>query len=140
MGTNLLERERLAKERVEKLRQNATVHEKIFLKMLKSAKIDFIFQKAFYNHSFFLIADFYLPEHKLCVELNGSQHYTPESIAKDTKRAEWLLSQGITVWHIVNRDVLKMNPNDIRLTLGLDTIKTRKKKRKSSKKPFKLKF
>jgi very-short-patch-repair endonuclease len=126
--TTLLEREQLAQKRVSTLRDKATIHEKIFLRMLRDAKIPYVFQKPFYNYAYFLIADFYLPDHRMCVELDGSQHYTPEALEKDSKRAEWLSGKDISVWHIKNRDVLKMTPNSIRRYLGLEAIKTRKKK------------
>ena len=53
------------------------------------------------------IADFYCHQAQLVVELDGSQHCTPEEIAYDNKRTEYLQSQGICVLRLSNLDVLR---------------------------------
>ena len=53
------------------------------------------------------IADFYCHEAKLVVELDGSQHYTPEEIEYDQKRTEFMQSLGLTVLRFSNLDVLR---------------------------------
>lgn len=52
------------------------------------------------------IADFYCHKAKLVVELDGSQHCTPEEIAYDEKRTIYLQSQGLRVLRFSNLDVL----------------------------------
>ena len=53
------------------------------------------------------ILDFYCASAKLAVELDGSQHYTPEGQAYDTERSAYLHDQGIKVLRFSNTDVLQ---------------------------------
>ena len=57
------------------------------------------------------IADFYCHQAKLVVELDGSQHCTPEEIQYDQKRTEYLQSQGLTVMRLSNLDVMRQFRN-----------------------------
>ena len=50
--------------------------------------------------------DFYCPERRSAIELDGSQHYTERGRVKDDKRDEYLLSKGIKVIRYSDRDVL----------------------------------
>ena len=51
------------------------------------------------------IADFYCDAVKLVIELDGSQHYTPENVEYDKNRNEYMNSLGITVVRFTNIDV-----------------------------------
>ena len=53
------------------------------------------------------IADFYCHQAKLVVELDGSQHCTPEKMEYDQKITEYLQSQGVTVMRLSNLDVMR---------------------------------
>ncbi len=53
------------------------------------------------------IADFYCHQAMLVIELDGSQHYTPEEIQYDRKRTAYLQSQGLRVLRFSNLDVLR---------------------------------
>ena len=53
------------------------------------------------------IADFYCSQAQLVVELDGSQHCTPEEIIYDQHRTEYLQSQGLTVMRLSNLDVMR---------------------------------
>ena len=53
------------------------------------------------------IADFYCHKAKLVVELDGSQHYTPEEKQYDEKRTKYLQSQGLQVLRFSNLDILQ---------------------------------
>ena len=53
------------------------------------------------------IVDFYAARGKLVIELDGSQHHTPEGIAADIKRDAFLANQGIFVLRFNNLQVLK---------------------------------
>ena len=57
------------------------------------------------------IADFYCHKAKLVVELDGSQHYTPDEQAYDRKRTAYLESQGLFVLRYSNLDVLRKFDN-----------------------------
>ena len=53
------------------------------------------------------ILDFYCAAAHLAVELDGSQHYTPEGQQYDAERSAYLHSQGIQVLRFSNTDVLQ---------------------------------
>ena len=51
------------------------------------------------------IVDFCIPEANLIIELDGSQHYEPDSKKYDQKRDEFLCSLGYTVLRYTNLDI-----------------------------------
>ena len=53
------------------------------------------------------ILDFYCHQAKLAVELDGSQHYSPEGSESDGIRTEYLEKQGILVMRFSNLDVTR---------------------------------
>lgn len=53
------------------------------------------------------ITDFYCHKAKLVVELDGSQHYSPEEMEYDRKRTAYLESQGLKVLRFSNLDVMR---------------------------------
>ena len=57
------------------------------------------------------IADFYCHQAKLVVELDGSQHCTPEEMEYDQRRTEYLQLQGLTVMRLSNLDVMRKFQN-----------------------------
>ncbi len=67
------------------------------------------------------ILDFYIPKHKLAIELDGGQHYTPQGMEADRIRTEVLQRWGIRVLRYTNADI-KVNfqgvVQDILLQMG----------------------
>ena len=61
-------------------------------------------QKVLYNY----ILDFYIPETKIAIELDGRQHGKEEHRASDKERDAFLESQGIMVLRYTN---LQVNEN-----------------------------
>lgn len=51
------------------------------------------------------IIDFYCPEIKLAVEIDGATHGTPEELRYDAKRQKYLENLGIKVKRYTNTDV-----------------------------------
>ena len=51
------------------------------------------------------IADFYCHKAKLVIELDGSGHYEPETMEKDTERTKYLEKQGLFVLRFTNLEV-----------------------------------
>jgi very-short-patch-repair endonuclease len=51
------------------------------------------------------IVDFYIPQAKLVIELDGSQHYEPNHRQKDALRDAYLSNAGLTVLRYTNLDV-----------------------------------
>ena len=53
------------------------------------------------------IVDFYCHQARLVVELDGSQHYSPEETEYDKKRTAYLETQGLKVVRFSNLDILR---------------------------------
>ncbi len=51
------------------------------------------------------VVDFYCPEIKLVIELDGDSHFTPEAIAYDRERTEYLEHNGLTVIRFTNTKI-----------------------------------
>ena len=87
-----------------KLRKEMTPWErKLWYCFLTKYPIRFQRQKASGNY----IIDFYCASAKLAIELDGSGHYTPESMKKDDERTTMLQSHGIEVIRFCNLDIDK---------------------------------
>lgn len=87
------------------LRQTQTEAEKLLWQLLRNRQIaNAKFRRQHpINH---YIADFYCNEHKLVIELDGSQHHTDEGKQKDSIRTEQLNKLGIRVIRFDNRQIL----------------------------------
>ncbi len=86
------------------LRKNMTKEEKhLWYDFLRSYPIRFSRQKVLGRY----IADFYSSEAKLVIELDGSEHYTPEGKQYDAERTEYLEKFGIEVIRILNYELNK---------------------------------
>src|SRR5216684_2278039 len=53
------------------------------------------------------VLDFYCPEIRLALELDGGQHGFDRTRARDRRRTKWLASKGITVLRFWNNDVIE---------------------------------
>ncbi len=51
------------------------------------------------------IVDFYCRKAKLAIEIDGAQHYVPDSIEYDKERTEYLENCGIRVLRFLNNDI-----------------------------------
>ena len=85
------------------LRKNMTKEERhLWYDFLRGYDIRFLRQKVFGKY----IVDFYCPKAKIVVELDGSQHYAPMGIEKDTERTIFLEQYSVTVIRIPNNEVM----------------------------------
>ena len=82
------------------LRNAATPHEVILWSRLKNSKLGFKFRRQSSVGQYIL--DFYCPEKRLAVELDGSQHIDSES---DKERTDFLNKQNIQVLRFWNNEV-----------------------------------
>lgn len=99
-----MERNENLTQKAQVLRKNMTKEEtKLWKLFLCRFKPRFHRQYVIGNY----IADFYCHKAKLVVELDGSQHCTPEEMQYDQKRTEYLQSQGIQVVRLSNLDVMR---------------------------------
>jgi len=93
------------KDRRRELRHNQTDAEKVLWAQVRN--------KQFFGLKFFrqysvgaYILDFYCPEKKLAVELDGGQHNLSEGREYDAERTAYLNSHGIKVVRFWNNEVL----------------------------------
>lgn len=84
------------------LRRSATPQEKhLWYDFLSKYKVRFQRQKAIGG----FIADFYCHKARLVVEIDGSQHYTPEGRKKDEFRTEMLVGYDLRVIRFTNLQI-----------------------------------
>jgi very-short-patch-repair endonuclease len=87
------------------LRNNSTLAETILWKHIKGRQLNG--RKFRRQHSVgFYILDFYCTEEKLAIELDGAPHYTPEGMARDEKRTQYLNTLNIKVLRFENNLIL----------------------------------
>ncbi len=51
------------------------------------------------------VVDFYCPQAKLVIEVDGDSHFFPDAIASDHRRDQFIRSQGIRIIHVTNQQV-----------------------------------
>jgi very-short-patch-repair endonuclease len=84
------------------LRKNATPQENhLWYDFLRSYTPRFQRQKTIGQ----FIADFYCEKARLVIELDGSQHFTPEGHTYDEARTAAIETFGVTVLRFTNRDI-----------------------------------
>ncbi|MDX2305280.1 MAG: endonuclease domain-containing protein [Microscillaceae bacterium] len=88
------------------LRNNGTPSEATLWKSLQRSQLKgrkFRRQHSVGNY----ILDFYCPSERLCIELDGSQHYTEAGLAYDQERTDYLNSLNIRVVRFENKEVFE---------------------------------
>ena len=89
----------------DKLRRASTDAERALWRLLRPRQFEgYKFRRQHAVGSYIL--DFYCPESRLAVEVDGSQHFTADGLADDAARAAYLRSAGIEVMRLPNSDVL----------------------------------
>ena len=104
------------------LRKNMTKEERrLWYDFLRNYHIKFSRQKVLGKY----IVDFYSAKAKIIIELDGSQHYDKEGIAKDSERTAYLEEYGLKVLRIPNnqvnenfRGVCEYIENEVKQSLG----------------------
>ena len=107
MGTekyNPLYNNKNLKEKRKELRSNSTSAEAILWKMLKGKQIEGKRWRRQFSIGNYII-DFYCPEIKLAIELDGNEHYTVIGKFNDERREEYLNSLGIKIIRFENKDI-----------------------------------
>jgi very-short-patch-repair endonuclease len=99
---------KLEQEKRRSLRNNTTYCEKIVWLHLRKRQLGYRFLRQ-YSVDHFVI-DFYCPELKLAVELDGDIHLIPEQKEYDRARQKYLEKFGIQFIRITNEEFLG-NPN-----------------------------
>ena len=104
------------KQRRRELRRNQTEAEKALSTQLRNKQ--FYGMKFFRQYSRPYILDFYCPNMKLTVELDGGQHNQRGGKENDAVRSEYLKAQGIEVMRFWNHEVL-LDMESVLSELGL---------------------
>ena len=95
-------------------RVKATKAEKAAKDYLQKKGLKFVFQKPIIANMNGYIADFYFPDTKLILEIDGGYHEDFEQRKADIKRTKDLNTEGIKVVRMKNEDVYDFNyPKDI---------------------------
>jgi very-short-patch-repair endonuclease len=90
-------------ERAKHLRKNMTIAEqKLWKNYLKNFKYRVLRQRPI-DH---FIVDFYCPNLKLVIEIDGDSHYTKDAIIYDQARTEKLESYDLRIIRFTNQEVL----------------------------------
>ena len=88
--------------RARELRRNMTKEERrLWYDFLRGYPILFSRQKVLGRY----IVDFYCAQAKLVIELDGSQHFEPDAMVKDSDRTSFLAGYGLTVIRIPNNEI-----------------------------------
>lgn len=96
------------RERISKIYRKRATLTKAQLKaieILESKWIHCVREKRIFNSVSFYLIDIYLPEHNMCIEIDGSIHDTEEQKEKDRIRDEFLKRNGYWVIRIKDEDV-----------------------------------
>ena len=111
------------RQRARQLRQTMTPAEQALWRSLRSRNLgDFKFRRQHPIGSF--IVDFYCPEVKLAIEIDGDVHAGQEEY--DAARSVWLQERGFTVIRFQNRDVLeRLNDVAVEILTVCDGLKDR---------------
>jgi very-short-patch-repair endonuclease len=102
------------------LRNNATDAERKLWGLLKGKQLlgyKFRRQQGIEQY----VVDFYCPQGKLVIEIDGATHSTPQQMAIDLQRTQRIKSHGIAVLRFSNTDVFE-NPDGV-LTAIIDSLK-----------------
>jgi very-short-patch-repair endonuclease len=86
------------------LRNNMTKAEIIFWSKLKGKQLGYKFRRQHGIGNY--IVDFYCPELRLIIELDGYPHGFDSQIKKDKERQNFLESLGFVVYRYMNNDIV----------------------------------
>ena len=113
-------------EQRRELRKNSTASEVALWQMLKNRHVEGVrFRRQFSIKPYIL--DFYSPEIRLCIELDGAKHHTEGGSDNDCSRTDYLrIEHGIEVLRFENKTLYKY-PEEV-----LAEIKRVVKERKAS--------
>ena len=104
MSSRKIHNRKHLKEFRKELRNNLTAAEAVLWTYLQKRKLEG--RKFRRQHSIGkYIVDFYCPDEKVAVELDGAAHFTPEGSDYDATRDAYLRGLGIQVLRYENRDI-----------------------------------
>lgn len=89
-----------------RLRNNATNAEKLLWRHLKGKQLGSLKFRRQYSVDHFVL-DFYCPELKLAIEVDGNSHFTTKGIEYDKEREAYISAFGITFVRFLNADIFE---------------------------------
>jgi very-short-patch-repair endonuclease len=98
------DRTRFKTARARQLRQNSTDVEAKMWSKLRAGQLDGLSFRRQHPAGPYTL-DFYCPQLRLAIELDGGQHNEPLQQSRDQQRNDWLGSRGVTVLRFWNNDV-----------------------------------
>ena len=115
------------KERMRALRKEQTQAEAMIWEVVRDRRLDVKFRR---QHAVgHLILDFYCPELRLGIEVDGSIHQLPDVRERDRYRETYFADLGLTVLHFTNADVMQSTEYVIEMLRNVIhrlTVKARK--------------
>jgi very-short-patch-repair endonuclease len=112
---------------------NITGSQKLAMELLDKARIIYVYEKPIQHFKSFFLIDIYLPETKICIEIDGSSHDLPEKQQSDLIRDNFLKAQGYWVFRIKNWEVRESFLPKIRSIIGIRRYWIEKKRKKTCK-------
>ena len=97
----------MAQNKVElcrELRKNQTDTEKRLWRILRSRQFNGVKFRRQYSIGNYIL-DFYSPKHRICIELDGGQHFEERHIHNDEVRTKSLENLGIKILRFSNKEV-----------------------------------
>lgn len=104
MGMSQLFNRSAEKEKRRTLRQNATKAEQLVWQNLRSRQVENCKFRRQYSVDYYVL-DFYCPDLKLAIELDGESHNSDEAIAADQARQAAIAALGIRFLRFTNQEV-----------------------------------
>jgi very-short-patch-repair endonuclease len=92
------------KEKRRKLRNSMTEEEIILWSRLKNRQVEGLKFRRQYSVGPFVV-DFYCPDRKLAVEVDGGGHFERDAVIRDRRRQKFIEKYGIGFLRVTNLDV-----------------------------------
>lgn len=90
------------------MRHRPTFFEQRFAEKLSRWRIRYLSQYIIGN----FIVDFYLPDHRTVVEIDGKAHYEEHNARRDARRSNYITNRDFKVIRIPNPEVLSLKKDD----------------------------
>ena len=86
------------------LRRRCPVTETLLWSKIRNRQLDGLKFKRQYSIGHYVI-DFYCPEKKLAIEIDGDSHFNPKAKQYDKEREEYIKSFGVIFLRFTNKDI-----------------------------------
>ena len=94
----------VSKETRSRLRRNQTFYEKILWSKLRDRQLANLKFRRQYSIGKYIV-DFYCPEKKLAIEIDGDSHYNEQAEQYDAEREKFINAYGIRICRFTNNQI-----------------------------------